>query len=264
MTTAQDQQSRAEFEAFWRKEMNVQAMDLARTNYPMTPPEKQQYLCHETNRAWITWQAARALPAPENVREGEPYDNPAFEDLARTMGVWGTAQAALCAQFFIAGRGALPASMKPVAEIFAGDLFRVSQGPDAEPVTGDHDLYTAAQVLVMGRVPPGWQAVPVEPDAGMEYEGVRGWNNPELFDVSTASHGFARAVACFKAMLAAAPRPPAAPAPTWYFRREDFDRTLHARAPDGRQYNVDERKDPEAVRLIGAMATDLMNSARIK
>lgn len=63
MTTAQDQQSRAEFEAFWRKEMNVQAMDLARTNYPMTPPEKQQYLCHETNRAWITWQAARALPA---------------------------------------------------------------------------------------------------------------------------------------------------------------------------------------------------------
>lgn len=44
---------------------------------------------------------------------------------------------------------ALPASMKPVAEIFAGDLFRVNQGPDAEPVTGDHYLYTAAQVLAM-------------------------------------------------------------------------------------------------------------------
>ncbi len=58
---------------------------------------------------------------------------------------------------------ALPASMKPVAEIYAGDLFRVNQGADAEPVTGDHDLYTAAQVLAMGRVPPGWQAVPVEP-----------------------------------------------------------------------------------------------------
>lgn len=47
---------RQAFEAFWRREMNTEAMDLARTNYPMTPPEKQQYLCHETERAWITWQ----------------------------------------------------------------------------------------------------------------------------------------------------------------------------------------------------------------
>lgn len=93
---------------------------------------------------------------------------------------------------------ALPASMKPVAEIYAGDLFRVNQGPDAEPVTGNHDLYTAAQVLAMGRVPPGWQAVPVEPTA----------------EQINAAHerGFFRqlAIPLYDAMLAEAPRPPIA------------------------------------------------------
>lgn len=39
---------------------------------------------------------------PENIREGAPYDNPEFEQLARNMGVWGTPQAALCAQFWLA------------------------------------------------------------------------------------------------------------------------------------------------------------------
>ena len=41
---------------------------------------------------------------PENLREGEPYDNPAFEALARALGVWGTAQSAVCAQFWIAAK----------------------------------------------------------------------------------------------------------------------------------------------------------------
>ena len=54
--------SREEFEKFWRAEMNVEVMDLARTNYPMTDDDKQQYKCHETNRAWITWQSARVVP----------------------------------------------------------------------------------------------------------------------------------------------------------------------------------------------------------
>lgn len=58
MTHMTDQE-RAEFEAWWREEMNVEVMDLARTAYPMTPPEKQMYKCHETERAWLTWQAAR-------------------------------------------------------------------------------------------------------------------------------------------------------------------------------------------------------------
>ena len=234
MTTAQDQQSRAEFEAFWRKEMNVEAMDLARTNYPMTPPEKQQYLCHETNRAWITWQAARTLPAPENVREGEPYDNPAFEDLARTMGVWGTAQAALCAQFFLAAR-ALPAPVicyvrpgatlprrmgwETCAATDAGALAVHADGrtlhtgtePVAWTVAGEvtnwakdfrkdktqhyvRPVFTAAQVLAMGRVPPDWQAVPVKPTEEMRQAGY------DAFGVD----------GCYQSMIAAAPRPPAA------------------------------------------------------
>ena len=47
----------------------------------------------------------RAAPQevhPESIREGAPYDNPEFEQLARDMGVWGTAQSAVCAQFWLA------------------------------------------------------------------------------------------------------------------------------------------------------------------
>lgn len=47
---------------------------------------------------------AAPVQLPENIREGEPYDNPAFEALARALGVWGTAQSAVCAQFWIAAK----------------------------------------------------------------------------------------------------------------------------------------------------------------
>lgn len=47
---------------------------------------------------------AAPVQLPENLREGEPYDNPAFEALARALGVWGTAQSAVCAQFWIAAK----------------------------------------------------------------------------------------------------------------------------------------------------------------
>ena len=60
MTENKDAREREAFEAFWRREMNTREMDLALTAYPMTAPEDQQYLCHETNRAWITWQARAA------------------------------------------------------------------------------------------------------------------------------------------------------------------------------------------------------------
>ncbi len=46
--------------------------------------------------------AAPQAVHPENIREGAPYDNPEFEQLARAMGIWGTPQAALCAQFWLA------------------------------------------------------------------------------------------------------------------------------------------------------------------
>lgn len=55
--------------------------------------------------AWHAVQAAHRAPetpTAENIRDGAPYDNPAFEQLARDMGVWGTPQAALCAQFWLA------------------------------------------------------------------------------------------------------------------------------------------------------------------
>lgn len=131
MTTAQDQQSRAEFEAW--------AVD----KFELHRQSGDRYSSIHTQSAWESWQAARALPAPENVREGEPYDNPAFEDLARSFGVWGTAQSALCAQFFLAGRGALPAAPLQEPDEPAGWI----------EATGER-YYTSAQVLAMGRVPP--------------------------------------------------------------------------------------------------------------
>ena len=47
-------------------------------------------------------QAAQQEVHPESIRDGAPYDNPAFKQLARDMGVWGTAQSAVCAQFWLA------------------------------------------------------------------------------------------------------------------------------------------------------------------
>ena len=52
---------------------------------------------------------------PESIREGVPYDNPAFEQLARDMGVWGTTQSAVCAQFWLA-------ATQPAAQGLDADL----------------------------------------------------------------------------------------------------------------------------------------------
>ena len=41
-----------------------------------------------------------ALMAAENIRAGAPFDDPAFEALCREHGIWGTAEAALCAVFW--------------------------------------------------------------------------------------------------------------------------------------------------------------------
>ncbi len=189
MTTAQDQQSRAEFEA-WASNGGAHQRAITRSG--------DGYLLSITQSFWHAWQAARALPAPENVREGEPYDNPAFEDLARTMGVWGTAQAALCAQFFLAGRGAPAAgdgALLPIAAKSHGawdGLEELLGLPDGT------EVYTAAQVQAMGRVPPGWQAVPVEPTGDM------------LAALSGEWHSSRHRPDRYAAMLAAAPRPPAA------------------------------------------------------
>lgn len=41
---------------------------------------------------------------PENIRAGDPYDDPEFESLCREHQIWGTAASALCAVFWRAGR----------------------------------------------------------------------------------------------------------------------------------------------------------------
>jgi|SRR5690554_3590776 len=49
-------------------------------------------------------QPAEQQPCPEDIREGAPYDDPAFESLCREHEVSGTAAAAQCAVFWEAGK----------------------------------------------------------------------------------------------------------------------------------------------------------------
>ena len=234
MTTAQDQQSRAElsdFEAWYAKQC-------------MRSDDAKQGLI----RAWahLAWKAARALPAAENVREGEPYDAPAFEDLARTMGVWGTAQAALCAQFFLAGRGAVPAGMESLRDVIRRCADFIENAPvssgvcccgdsiehHADPMSCGHSPrdqwdYSAesmvaelraataeAQVQAMGRVPPDWQAVPVEPTS-KQVVLMAGAILQQAQGTADTRHPYwhqavEQAEKAYRDALAAAPRPPAA------------------------------------------------------
>ena len=47
---------REEFEHWIQSET---AFDTFKTNYAMTKPENQQYMCHHTNLAWFAWKASR-------------------------------------------------------------------------------------------------------------------------------------------------------------------------------------------------------------
>ena len=49
--------SREQFEKWIKEETGF---DLWRTEYPMTEWDDQQYKCHQTNLAWMAWQASRA------------------------------------------------------------------------------------------------------------------------------------------------------------------------------------------------------------
>lgn len=104
MTTAQDQQSRAEFEA-WAKTMPAMYSRYMRR---IGDGYETPYL----QAAWNGWQAARSLPA----------------------------------------------GVTPVAKIHKGKLTWSIPWPeysvDTALLTGGHDLFTSAQVLAMGRVPP--------------------------------------------------------------------------------------------------------------
>lgn len=59
---------REEFEMWLRSTTDF---DTYRTNYAMTKPEDQQYMCHRTNLAWFAWKAAREsiiVQLPENCK----------------------------------------------------------------------------------------------------------------------------------------------------------------------------------------------------
>jgi hypothetical protein len=50
--------NREEFEKWWAETMNINAFDLHFA-------EGRYYLCHETERSWMTWQATCALKDKE-------------------------------------------------------------------------------------------------------------------------------------------------------------------------------------------------------
>lgn len=225
--TAQDQQSRARLLKALSDLLDESTAALTDVT---TATERTVEVWNEAHDAM---EAARALPVPENVREGEPYDDPAFEDLARTMVVWGTAQSALCAQFFLAGQAArtLPDGMEPVATVLSSRPGNGTSTVDKAFPAGTQ-LHTAAQVLAMGRVPPGWQAVPVDRTeemkrAAMELllDGLDIYVNGQ--DQIVIETDAPRRI--WKAMLAAAPRPPAAqePSSTADGASESIRRALH-------------------------------------
>ena len=64
--------SRERFEEWIKSETGF---DLWRTEYPMTEWDDQQYKCHQTNLAWMAWQASRAAIEIElpNQFPGEYY-----------------------------------------------------------------------------------------------------------------------------------------------------------------------------------------------
>ncbi|WP_200843927.1 hypothetical protein [Pantoea sp. 18069] len=104
---------------------------------------------------------------------------------------------------------ALPAGMEPVARVCQGAganiQWRKGMTYADLPAIDGQDLYTAAQVQAMGRVPPEWQAVPMESTRTMKAAGRQALKGA----ADCTSTG--QAVIVFEAMCAAAPRPPAAP-----------------------------------------------------
>lgn len=71
---------------------------------------------------------------PENIRSGDPYDDPAFERLAREHDVWGRAEGALCAVFWLAGK-ARPPSGQSAGPAGAPDRIFLVISEDIPPDT---------------------------------------------------------------------------------------------------------------------------------
>lgn len=77
--------SREQFEEWVKEEAGF---DLWRTEYPMTEWDNQQYKCHQTNLAWMAWQASRTaieVATPWLCGDG---DNDTEWTQAITMASW--------------------------------------------------------------------------------------------------------------------------------------------------------------------------------
>ena len=113
------------------------------------------------------YAAPAAVAVPENVREGAPYDNPAFEKLARELGVWGTAQSAICAQFWLAATPAdhIADAGKKVAAPAGWKLVPVQVPDSAFPwVSGGYSIDYRAhdprdQKIIEDRAQRTWEAI---------------------------------------------------------------------------------------------------------
>ena len=96
-----------------------------------------------TRRAGELLDAIRAAAPqavhPENIREGAPYDNPEFEQLARDMGVWGTAQSAVCAQFWLAATQPAAQGMDAQTLKHISALSELVRMPNAEHFADAHN-----------------------------------------------------------------------------------------------------------------------------
>lgn len=157
--TAQDQQSRADFELELIANRRFKPSDFCFIDGAYTGDDDLQF-------AWDVWQAARALPA----------------------------------------------GMEPVAEVLSSRPGNDTSVIDKAMPAGAK-LYTTAQVQAMGRVPPEWQAVPVERTEEMKravmellLDGLDIYvNGQEQIVIETDAPR-----RLWKAFLAAAPRPPAA------------------------------------------------------
>lgn len=88
------------------------------------PIDRGGYISNEKTRvAFAAYRAGRLSapqpaahqPCPEGIREGAPYDDPAFESLCREHEIWGTAAAAQCAVFW--GAGKRVAERKPAPDV---------------------------------------------------------------------------------------------------------------------------------------------------
>lgn len=72
--------------------------------YLESNPNARGCHCPECTMLAAAPQPAEQKPCPEAVREGAPYDDPAFESLCREHEIWGTPAAAQCAVFWEAGK----------------------------------------------------------------------------------------------------------------------------------------------------------------